>query len=256
MDYMNSVFRKLTGQNLLFHLKYNFLIVPTRKIRRLKVRFSYAYSRYLDSRRTIVPRRLLIEIQAGSMGYEYRGIPCAKNPFDLAIYLKLLWDLKPRTIVEIGSAAGGSGQFFSDQSALFGLGTMVYSFDINRVKGMDSENLKFLHGDVHDLASSALPAILGTIDGPLLVVEDGPHTYEGCQAALRFFHPHLKPGDHIVVEDGNLRDLGYLNYEDGVNRAVREFLNSHPEDYEIRFDLCDTFGQNVTWNTDGYLKRL
>lgn len=229
---------------------------PSRKIRRLGVRFSYSWKRFSDPRRTIVPRGVLKEIQAGTLAYEYRGIPCAKNPFDLAIYLQLLWSLKPRTIIEIGSAAGGSGRFFADQSRLLGQPSKVFSFDINPVRGMDSENLQFFYGDVLDLASSELPSLLEKAEKPFLVVEDGPHTYEGCQKALEFFHPYLDAGDHIVVEDGNLRDLGYLRYEDGVNRAVQEFLESHPEDYEIRYDLCDTFGQNVTWNTNGYLRRL
>jgi cephalosporin hydroxylase len=48
----------------------------------------------------------------GTMNYQYRGIPCLKSPIDLAIYLRLIWDAKPRTIFEIGSKAGGSALFF------------------------------------------------------------------------------------------------------------------------------------------------
>jgi cephalosporin hydroxylase len=46
---------------------------------------------------------------AHSSRYTYRGVPMLKNPFDLALYLLLLWRLKPRTVIEIGSKSGGSG---------------------------------------------------------------------------------------------------------------------------------------------------
>lgn len=225
-------------------------------VERSKQRSRYFFSRTTDQRKTTVPSRLLTTIQEGTLNYEYRGVPCAKNPFDLAIYLKLLWDLKPGTIIEIGSLSGGSGLFFSDQCRLLGLDTTVWSFDINPVTGMDGPNLRFLGADIHCLDKSALPDILQSAPRPWLVIEDGPHTYSGCKAALTFFHQSLEAGDYIVVEDGNLRELGYLSLEDGPNRAIKEFVASNASDYEVDRDYCDFFGRNVTWNTDGYLKRV
>lgn len=178
-----------------------------------------------------------------------------KNPFDVAIYLKLLWDLSPRTIIEIGSYGGGSGKFFADQTQVLGLDTKVWSFDIEPVESLDEENLKFLDADIHDLAQSDLPKILASAKRPILVVEDGPHTYEGCAAALKFFDDFLQPGDYIVVEDGNLRDMDELTFLDGPNRAIKEFLAANGDRYEVDLNYCDMFGRNMTWNTDGYLRR-
>ncbi|MGB6324645.1 MAG: CmcI family methyltransferase, partial [Methylocella sp.] len=62
-----------------------------------------------------IPSSLLNSLQTGTMRYTYKGIPTSKNPFDLALYTRLLWDVKPRTLIEIGSCMGGSAIWFADQ---------------------------------------------------------------------------------------------------------------------------------------------
>src|SRR3984893_18585630 len=53
-------------------------------------------------------------IQAGSLQYSYRGIPMLKNPFEVALYPLLFWQVKPRTVIEIGSYLGGSALWLAD----------------------------------------------------------------------------------------------------------------------------------------------
>ena len=45
-------------------------------------------------------------------------------------------------------------------------------------------------------------------------------------------------------------------FKDGPNRAVSEFLEARPQSYEIDLSLCDHFGRNVTYNPNGWLRRL
>ncbi len=224
----------------------------------MQAKLGNALDRFNDPRSTIVPKRLLRPIQEGTMRYRYRGVRMMKNPFDIALYMMILDDLKPRTIIEIGSAYGGSGQFFLDQTKLRGLDTKIWSLDLHPVEGKNKKNLTFLAGDIHRLHDSELPQILASADGPLLVIEDGPHTYEGSLAALEFFSHYLNPGDLIVVEDGNLRDLGkgYYGLKNGPLRAIRHFLKGRDGEFEIETSICDFYGQNVTWNVDGYLRKL
>ena len=89
---------------------------------------------------------------------------------------------------------------------------------------------------------------------PILVIEDGPHTYEGCKAALDFFHPYMRPGEYIIIEDGIVHELGLDDYEDGPNRAIYEHLINHFHECEVDRALCDYFGQNFTWATNGYIR--
>ena len=211
--------------------------------------------RMLDSWRSGLPKRTLLSIQAATFQFEWDGVRCIKNPFGLALYSMILSRLRPKTIVEIGSSAGGSGLWFGAQSKALGLGATVYSFDINPVLEKDTDNVFFGFGDVNALSDSPLPEILARCERPLLVVEDGPHTFDGCLAALQFFDKYLEPGDCIVIEDGVLRDLGYRRYRNGPNRAVKAFLGNRSSDYEVDRTYCDFWGRNFTWNINGFLRR-
>ncbi|MGH8647594.1 MAG: hypothetical protein ACREX4_25275, partial [Gammaproteobacteria bacterium] len=48
----------------------------------------------------------------------------------------------------------------------------------------------------------------------------------------------------------------YASYESGPNRAVEHFLAERGGAYEIDAALCDLFGHNVTYNPNGWLKRV
>lgn len=113
----------------------------------------------------------------------------------------------------------------------------------------------FIHADVHALRDSALTAFLANCARPLMVVDDGPHTFDGCRSVMEFFHDYLQPGEYLVVEDGILNDLGYRRLRNGPNRAIRWLLNEYPHSYEVDRAMCDFFGRNVTWNPNGYLVR-
>jgi len=193
-------------------------------------------------------------IQVGSLNYKYKGIPCIKNPFDLALYMLLIHDLRPMTIIEIGSASGGSALWFSDLTKAMELNTSIYSLDINQSNISEFDRVTFLQGDIHDLASSTLPKILRNRRGPLLVVEDGPHTYEGCKSALEFFHPYMEKGDYIVIEDGIVFELELHDYRDGPSRAINEHILKNSDSCIVDRKYCDYFGQNFTWATNGYLQ--
>ena len=77
-------------------------------------------------------------------------------------------------------------------------------------------------------------------------------------STLAYFHTLLQPSDRIVVEDGVVADLrapAYRKYEDGPNRAVRDFLMRWPDHYRIDTDLCDFYGHNVTYCPNAWLVR-
>lgn len=210
----------------------------------------------LDSFRSGLSKGTLLSIQRASFQFEWNGVRMIKNPFDLALYQMLLSKLRPKTIIEIGSASGGSALWFGAQSRALNLRAKVWSFDISAVRDKDETDVMFRHGDIHSLSKTELPKILKNCERPLLVVEDGPHTFSGSLAALRFFDQFLEVGDYIVIEDGVLRDLGYKSLEDGPNRAVRAFLLERPNSYKVDREYCDFWGPNYTWNTNGYLERI
>lgn len=207
--------------------------------------------------RSDIGYELLMKIQEGTMAYTYRGLPLLKNPFDLAIYSLLLQRAKPRTLVEVGSYMGGSAVWFADQAGLLGLGTKVLSIDLEVPATEANASVQFLRGDARELQEVLPPSVLGALPRPLMVVEDSSHLSGTTAAVLEFFDPWLRPGEYIVIEDGILSDMRVADlYDGGPLRAVEEFLAKSAGRYEIDRGLCDYFGRNVTWNVDGYLRRL
>jgi cephalosporin hydroxylase len=103
--------------------------------------------------------RVLRDVQLASFRYRYRDVPTIKNPFDLALYMMLLSRTHPRTIVEVGSAAGGSALWLASQCRGLEFDTQILSVDLQPpVELSDADDrVTFLTGDAHDLAASPLP---------------------------------------------------------------------------------------------------
>ncbi|HVT03757.1 MAG TPA: CmcI family methyltransferase [Thermoanaerobaculia bacterium] len=204
-----------------------------------------------------IPYELLMKIQQGTMAYRYRGIPLLKNPFDLALYPMLLERARPRTLLEIGSYAGGSAIWFADQAKLLELRMDVVSIDLEVPAGIEHSGVRFLQGDARALGTILTKEFMETLVRPILVIEDSNHLASTTAAVLEHFDPWMLRGEYIVIEDGVLTDMRVAHlYEGGPTHAVAEFLDRNPGRYEIDRSLCDYFGRNVTWNVDGYLRRV
>ncbi len=207
-----------------------------------------------------LPRDLLHTVQEGVFRTVYRGVPFLKSPFDIALYLQLLGRLQPRTVIEIGAKHGGSALWFADMMTVHGVSApRVVSVDIELIAKFTDPRITFIQGDAADLEQALPASLLDACERPFLVVEDSSHLYKHCLAVLNFFHTRLQAGDYIIVEDGVLShfaDGRYAKLQDGPNRAVKEFLDARPESYELDLSLCDHFGHNVTYNPNGWLRRL
>jgi hypothetical protein len=163
------------------------------------------------------------------------------------------------TVLEIGSKSGGSAVWFADLLQKLGVDGHVHSFDLFPVTDLEHCGVSFHFGDGRRLAEVADAAFMGACQRPLVVVEDADHTYATTRAVLDFCDQWLKPGEYVVVEDGNLSDLypqSYPDHSSGPHQAIREFLAEHDSDYDIDADLCDFFGYNATSCTNGFIRKL
>lgn len=215
-----------------------------------------------------VPRDLLADIQQGVHHQRYRGRQLVKSPFDLAMYQQLLERERPATIVEIGSKEGGSALWLADVARALGLDCTVHSYDIHPVTGgvegaddpdgVGHPGVQFSWGDGRQLDTAISADELASWPRPWLVIDDADHTEPTTAGLLEFFHPHLRPGDLVVVEDGNLSDLYpelYPDHSSGPHVALRRFLARWGLAYEVAADLCDLFGHNTTTASNGILRR-
>ncbi len=197
----------------------------------------------------------LKSIQAASHRYHYRGVPLLKNPFDLAIYPILLWDLKPGTIFEVGSFSGGSALWLADMLDNHRAPTEahIYSADVIPVTTVSHARISFLDasspgGGNKNLAEVFTADLLARAPRPWLVIEDADHTYATTRAVLEYFHPYLLPGDFFAVEDSAV----VLS----VRQALDDFHAAHPGAYRVDAAYCDFWGRNLTWCMNGFLKRI
>jgi cephalosporin hydroxylase len=206
---------------------------------------------------TSLPKETLHRLQQSLHAYTYRGVSMLKNPFDMALYPLLLWELKPRTIFEIGSKAGGSALWFGDLLDNFGIDGHIHSIDIVRPTGVSHPRATFMEGNGRKLDETLGHKTLESMPHPWLVIEDADHEYETTIGVLRFFDDWLRSGEYLVVEDGIVSDLiDDQAYNSGPHRALKQFLSETPNPYEIDGKYCDFFGYNMTWCTNGFLKRL
>lgn len=205
-----------------------------------------------------LPKNVIKNMQQGIMNWSYRGLPTWKCPFDLAIYMEVIWDLKPRSVVEFGSNRGGSALWFADVMTNFGIeGAHVWSLDYHPVKDLEDTRITFGFCDVAAPEEHIGLSDLANLPKPLLVVDDASHMSAHVLAVLRFVDKAMTKGDYLIVEDGSLNMLGWEEqYEGGPLKALRTFLAETDGRYEIDRARCDTYGRNVTWNPEGYLRRV
>jgi len=206
---------------------------------------------------TTLSREHMLLIQNATLNYSYRGVPMLKNPFDFALYPLLFWNLKPLTIIEIGSKHGGSALWFGDMLNNFGIDGHIYSIDLFKVTSVEHPRVTYMEGNGRALQQILTPDFINSLPRPLLVIEDADHTYETSKHVLEFFHPYLQREEYIVIEDGIISDLEQdASYNNGPHKALKKFLSEHKDEYEIDSNYCDYFGYNMTWCTNGFLKKI
>lgn len=191
------------------------------------------------------------------MRYHYKGIPCFKSPFDMALYQQLIWTCKPKTIIEIGSAAGGSAVWFADIVDTLAGGGHVYSLDIHPVTAIEDERITFMTGNAREPARHFPAHLVDGYQRPILVIDDSDHSYETTSGLLAHFDPLIRPGEFVVIEDGIVDHMPAVSglFNGGPNRAIQAFLRERGQDWIIDRSYCDFYGYNVTWNTNGFLMK-
>jgi cephalosporin hydroxylase len=168
---------------------------------------------------------LLSEGATGTM--RWKGYPMYKTTYDFALYPMIIQELKPKTIVEFGTAEGGSAFWMSDLCDTFGLkDTMVYSVDINKVILRNTDRVKFFRGDSNNVET--LWDQLDILPHPWLIIEDSHVNINGI---VSHFEKSMVQGDYIIVED---------------TRSKKGQAMVIPKSLKVDQLYCDFFGRNAT----------
>lgn len=143
----------------------------------------------------------------GDLGYDdlrrchWRGMRLLKYPPTQAAYHDLLWELRPRTIIELGVYAGGSLVWFRDLTKLMGLDCQIIGVDRNlgicQIPPEEMTNISLHEGDSAE--PDTLKPLRGIAAHPLIVIDDAHiNTFNVMKWAVENL---LEQGDYFIIED-------------------------------------------------------
>jgi cephalosporin hydroxylase len=176
-----------------------------------------------------------------SYHFTWLGRPIIQFPQDILALQEIVWNVKPRVIIETGVARGGSLILHASLLELLGEDGFTVGVDVD----IRPHNRSAI--EQHSLArrirlvqgSSVAPGVVTEIRNivagrdPVLVILDSNHTHEHVLAELRTYAPLVSKGSYLVVLDTIIEHMpGSFSagrpWGPGNNpaTALRDFLQS------------------------------
>jgi cephalosporin hydroxylase len=109
----------------------------------------------------------------------------------------LIWDVKPKTIIEIGSGSGASAIWMADLVKSYELETQIYSLDVEKPT-VEHERVRFIHGDSNRIEQGFSSDMLAGLPHPWIVIEDA---HVNVLQVVGHFSAHMTAGDYMILED-------------------------------------------------------
>ena len=180
------------------------------------------------------------------------GTRAQKCPLDLWVYQEIIYERRPDTIVETGTAWGGSAFFLASMCDLVGNGRVI-TIDIGAAEERPQhERVSYLRGSSIDpeIAQQVRAAIRD--DDRVMVILDSDHSRDHVLEELKTYAPLVTPGDYCIVEDTNVNGNPILpEFGPGPAEAVAAFLRE-TNDYEVDRSKEKFF---MTFNPRGYWRK-
>lgn len=215
--------------------------------------------------------KLQVELDKYKYGYSFSwcGVPVIRLPDDIIVFQELVWDLKPKVIVEVGVARGGSVILSSSLLHLLGNDGRVFGIDIdirshNRAVIENhrlSENVTLIEGD------STSPDVFASLRNQLgqelidILVLDSNHTHQHVYTELKLYSEIVRIGGYIVLPDTVIEFFpkGYYStdrpWDVGNNpmTALNNFLFENPN---FKIDEARSSKAAITESPKGYIVRV
>ena len=174
--------------------------------------------------------------------FSWCGHPILQLPEDLLRLQEVIFQVRPKVIIETGVYQGGSLLFHATLLNTIGGGKVI---GIDRTIAPQLRESIAAHplGSMIELfeADSTSPEIVTQVqrsippDAPVLVILDSGHSKAHVAQELECYAPLVTPGSYIIATDGIMADLhdvpgGQPEWKsDNPQTAANEFAARHPE---------------------------
>ncbi|MBM3887232.1 hypothetical protein FJ364_04855 [Candidatus Dependentiae bacterium] len=196
-------------------------------------RFTIAKLEDFTQRTSSVSLSMLASSQGMMECYAWQGLSLYKSFYDFALYPLLIWQLKPKTIIELGSGNGASALWMSNLCQSFGLKTKILSLD-KKAPDLKVSRVKYIQGDAYYIQKAFPKALLKALPHPWLFIEDVHHN---VAEVLNYFDPYFYSGDYLYLEDIFIAEK---------TNQIQAFLKLTQNHYFIDHYFTDFFGINAT----------
>lgn len=197
---------------------------------------------------------------------EWLGVPILQWPTDLVVLQEIVFEQKPKFIIETGSYKGGSAIFFASLLRLLDNNGKVVSIENNlpddvrqKIKKHPfGKKIVFIEGNsISTQAIKKIKKIIGD-QKKIMVFLDSDHSYIHVLGELRIYQQFVAIGGYICAFDTITKDLYDLPSAskkwklDNPHRAVLDFVKEN-RCFEIDKSRNRLL---VGFAPDGFLKRI
>jgi len=176
--------------------------------------------------------RVLIDATQNWSTVRWRGHLMWQNLLDLNVISEHIFATHPEVIVETGTWYGGSALFFADVMQLTGQEPCVISIDIAPQAMPPCDGVTYLSG-----RSSVDPAVAAEVVRRVagkraFVILDSDHQAEHVHRELITYSRLIRPGDYLLVEDGNMFGTVAMPLHETPIGGISQFLKEC-DDFEV-----------------------
>ena len=181
-----------------------------------------------------------LQSQGSYAPISWKGKPMMRTVWDFALSAIMVQEIKPQTIIELGTASGASAIWYADLQRLHDLTPRVITMDIHP-PSLQYEGVTFLKGDSNAIEEALSLALLREQPHPWIVIED---SHVNILGILDYLHASFHTGDYIIIEDIDVENL------------LVDFLSKHRGCYRVDARYTDFFGHNTTCAADQIFCRV
>lgn len=193
-------------------------------------------------------------IDAGRCSFSYKGLPFPRDPMSIALNLRMLEQLRPRTILEVGLCGTGASLWLADTIENLKLDCSILSLTASTIV---HPRIRTLDVDLFKIDCEPVRVELSSLPHPMLVLVASEQPTDVYKTALRFFDAVATPSDLIVLEGSIGSQLQpSFKVKAPAHYALHEFFAAHSGEYEIASEYSDFFGTNMSWAQHGFLRKV